>query len=335
MGTRVSGQKTAGWKPELDIFWRLDRLCFPRKSELRLRVITKLHEGSSAGQRGVASTLAKALDRFWWKRIRQDVKDLCERCVVCRRAKIQAQMAATLYPLPWHTVGLDCWTHLPESNGFNIVLIVVDHLTRMARFLPCTKTATAGETATLSLQGVYRLHGLPRVLISDRDPKFASGFLQTLWRRFRTRLNMSSSRHPETDGLTERVNNTFKQLLRCFSCYDGSDWTTLLTQVGFAYNASRAFGIEHTPFEANLGSLVRSPLTCFLACDGQFQFRKTHQSGYDCYRKYMPWYALCYSHTRTRCMHARNRLHHHTSSQETRCQLSQQTFSNEDSLTRN
>jgi hypothetical protein len=93
-------------------FWRLDRLCIPRNSELRLRLITELHESSLVGHIGVASTLAKALDRLWWKRIRQDVKYFCERCVVCRRAKIQPQMAATLYPLlvppkPLHTIGLD------------------------------------------------------------------------------------------------------------------------------------------------------------------------------------------------------------------------------------
>jgi transposase InsO family protein len=105
----------------------------------------------------------------------------------------------------------------------------------------------------LFLQRVYRLHGLPRTLISDRDPKFASGFSQALWRRLGTRLNMSSGRHPVTDGLTERVNNTFQHLLRCCCCYDGSDWTTLLFQVEFTYNAFRALGIEHTPFEANFG----------------------------------------------------------------------------------
>jgi transposase InsO family protein len=79
----------------------------------------------------------------------------------------------------------------------------------MAYFLPCTETVTAEENATLFLHGVYRLHELPRVLISDRDPKFVSGFWSTLWRRLGTRLIMSSIRHPETDGLTERVKSTF------------------------------------------------------------------------------------------------------------------------------
>jgi putative transposase len=71
---------------------------------------------------------------------------------------------------------------------------------------------------------------------------------------------MSSSRHPEINGLTERVNNTFQQLLRCLFCYDGSDWTTLLPQVEFAYNASRALGIEHTPIEANFRFSPEEPL---------------------------------------------------------------------------
>jgi hypothetical protein len=128
------------------------------------------------------------------------------------------------------------------------------------------RDVTAEETATLFfLQGVYRLHGLPRVLISDRDPKFVSAFWQTLWRRLGTRLNMSSIRHPEIDGLTERVNITFHQLLRCFCCYDGSNWTTLLPQVEFAYNASRALEIEHTSFEANFGVSPEEPLDMLLS----------------------------------------------------------------------
>jgi putative transposase len=95
---------------------------------------------------------------------------------------------------------------------------------------------------------------------ADRDPKFVSAFWQTLWRRLGTHLNMFSSRHLETGGLTERVNITFQQLLRCFCCYDGYDWTTLLPQVEFAYNAFRALGIEHTPFEANFGFSPEEPL---------------------------------------------------------------------------
>jgi hypothetical protein len=89
-------------------------------------------------------------------------------------------MAATLYPLPipprpWHAFGLDYVTHLHVSNGFDSVLIVVDHLTRMAYFMPYIETVTTEETGNLFLHGVYRLHGLPHVLVSDRDPKVDFG----------------------------------------------------------------------------------------------------------------------------------------------------------------
>jgi hypothetical protein len=85
-------------------------------------------------------------------------------------------MAVTLYLLhvphiPQHIIRSDCLTYLPVSNCFDNVLIVVDHFTRMAHFLPCTKSVTTKETATLILHGVYVLRGLPRVLVSDRSTR--------------------------------------------------------------------------------------------------------------------------------------------------------------------
>jgi hypothetical protein len=79
-------------------FWRLDRLCILRNYELRLRLISKLYDSSSAGHIRIASTFGKALDTFWLKRIRHEVKYFCVRCVVCRRANIHPHMAATIYP---------------------------------------------------------------------------------------------------------------------------------------------------------------------------------------------------------------------------------------------
>jgi transposase InsO family protein len=130
----------------------------------------------------------------------------------------------------------------------------------------------------IGLHGVSRLHGLPRVLANDRDPKFVSGLRKTLRRRDGTSLNMSSGRHPETDGLAERFNSTFHELLRCFRCHDGSYWTNMLPQVEFAYNATRALVIEHLPSKGILGSLMRSPLAFCSSRDLQIRFRKTPQN---------------------------------------------------------
>jgi hypothetical protein len=101
--------------------------------------------------------LLKRLTDFGGNLTTHDVKDFCERGVVCRRAKIQPHMPAALYPLhvppiPWHTFGLDYLTHLHVSNnGLDSVMIVIDHLTRMAHFLPCTKSVTIEETTNLVL----------------------------------------------------------------------------------------------------------------------------------------------------------------------------------------
>jgi hypothetical protein len=180
------------------------------------------------------------LDKFWWKRIRHDVQEFCELCVVCRRAKIQPRMVATLYPLPlplkpWHTRGLDYLAHLLVSNSIGNMLIVVQ---------------------------------------SDRDPKFVSGFWETLFIPLGTPLNMSSGRHQETDGLTERVNGTF-----AFFCYyDGSKWTCMLPQVQFAYNATRALGIEHTPFEANFDFSREEPHVVLFSMRPSILVCETRQS---------------------------------------------------------
>jgi hypothetical protein len=140
---------------------------------------------------------------------------------------------------------------LPACAGFDSALVVVDHLTRMAHFFPSTKDITIEETIQVALQGVYRLQGLPRVLVCDRIPRFVSAFWQPLWRCLGTNSNVSPSRHHETHGLGERFDSIIQQFLRAFTCYDGSDWVTWLPQPQFAYNASRALGIKHTAIEAS------------------------------------------------------------------------------------
>jgi hypothetical protein len=208
----------------------------------------------------VTYAFTKALDRFWWfydlgfgfrvwKRIRQDVEDFLERCVLCRRGKIQSQMAATFYPLrvpprPWYTVELDYLTLLRVSYGFDNVPIAIDNLTRIILFLPCTeRLITEGNVSFFYMESMDYMD-CPECSSVIATRQLVSGFWKTLWRLHGTRFNMSFSRHMETDGLTKLVNNTILQLLRCFRFYDGSDWRTLLPQVEFMYNASLALGIK-------------------------------------------------------------------------------------------
>jgi transposase InsO family protein len=110
---------------------------------------------------------------------------------------------------------MDFITDLPIVRTKNSILVVVDQLTKMAHFTPCSKSITVEETAQLILDEIVRLHGLPEEIVSDRGPQFASKFWHRLFELLGVDIRLSSVFHPETDGQTERTNQTFEQYLRC------------------------------------------------------------------------------------------------------------------------
>jgi transposase InsO family protein len=101
---------------------------------------------------------------------------------------------------------MDFITDLLTVKTKNLILVVVDRLTKMAHFTPCSKSITAEETAQLILDGIVRLHGLPEEIMSDRGHQFASKFWRRLFELLRVNIRVSSTFHPETDGQTERTN---------------------------------------------------------------------------------------------------------------------------------
>ena len=140
-----------------------------------------------------------------------------------------------------------------SSLGNDAILVTVDRFTKMAHFTPTTTTVDAPEVARLFLRDVYRLHGLPSDIVSDRDKVFTSGF----WHQFLALLgikpNLSTAFHPQTDGQTERVNQVLEQYLRIFCNYQQDDWQELLPLAELAYNNSIHASTGKTPFFANYG----------------------------------------------------------------------------------
>ena len=181
-----------------------------------------------------------------------DCKFYCQHCVICNRAKPDRRGGAPLQPLgipeyPWKILGIDYATDLSKSDlyGHRALFIMVCHLTKMAHFVPCHKAITPEESANLFISNCYRLHGVLKVIVSDRDSKFVGKFWESFMGKLNTKLNMSIARHPRTDSLTERVNQTMKTLLRCHCVESGFDWTSHLSMIEFI-STVRLMGRIHT-----------------------------------------------------------------------------------------
>jgi hypothetical protein len=124
---------------------------------------------------------------------------------------------------PWEFFGIDYVTDLSRSgsHGYTSVFILGCHLTKMAHFIPCHKDITAKESSELFIDNCYRLHGVHKVIVSDRNPKFAGKCRQCFMRKLNTKLNTSTARHSRTVGLTKRVNANMQTLLRWYCAESG------------------------------------------------------------------------------------------------------------------
>jgi len=149
---------------------------------------------------------------------------------------------------------MDFIVQLPiTKTGYDAILVVVDRMSKRAHFLPTTTNATAPDVAKLFFNQIFRLHGLPQVIVSDRDPKFVSKFWQDLTKKLGTKLAMSTAHHPQTDGQTERMNRTLEDMLRAYVNYKQDNWDDCLAAAEFAYNQATQASTGFSPFKIDCG----------------------------------------------------------------------------------
>ena len=246
---------------------RGSRIVVPENEVLRRSIMSEYHDTLYAGHYGINKTRAAIGRLFWWKSLAEDVRQFVATCATCQRSKARRHKPyGALQPLlvsekPWHTVTFDFIVKLPKTaRGNDSICVFVDKLTKMVHFVACQEALSAKDFAELYVDHVFRLHGLSREFITDRDVRFTSAFWQEVTTQLGTRAVMSSSFHPETDGQTERVNQTLETYLRHFVSAELNNWDTLLSRAEFAHNAAVHESTRQTPFFLNSGFHPRTPL---------------------------------------------------------------------------
>jgi hypothetical protein len=243
------------------------RVVVPACDAVKASIIAELHDAPSAGHLGHRKTYERVAALFEWPRMQQDVHNYCKTCPVCMAAKAGTQKpAGLLQPLSvperkWQSVGMDFIVRLPmTAAGHDALMVVTDRLTKLVRCIPTATTVTAPEVAQLFVDNVVRLYGVPQEIVSDRDSKFTSVFWQSLFRCLGTKLSMSSAYHPQSDGQSERSNQSVEQILRCYVSAYNNDWDQHLALAEFSLNSAVNVSTGFSPFRLMYGYEPSSPL---------------------------------------------------------------------------
>jgi hypothetical protein len=156
---------------------------------------------------------------------------------------------------------MDFITGLPKSTKKNdAIMVVVDKLSKSAHFIPVKSTCKAIDIANIFMKEIFRLHGMPKEIVSDRDTKFTSNFWKSLMVGFETKLLFNTTYHPQTDGQTERVNQIVEDMLRMHVMHQPKKWEDYLPLVEFAYNNGYQESLKMSPFEALYGRQCKIPI---------------------------------------------------------------------------
>src|SRR5271155_4017438 len=163
-------------------------------------------------------------------------------CDMCLRTKAPRQPPmGKLHPLPvpdspWDVISVDFITELPEENGKDCIMVVVDSVTKCSHFIDTVTTISTVGSVRLYVNHVWKHHGLPQKVLSDRGPQFVAEFTQELYRLLGIKLAATTAYHPQGDGQMEQVNQELEQYLRVFINQRQDDWDELLPFAEFQYN---------------------------------------------------------------------------------------------------
>ena len=236
-----------------------ERICIPN-GEIKSKILNDYHNSVVAGHMGHLRTYEVIHRHFYWPKMFKEIKNYIARCEECQKNKSTNQAPqGYLQPIPlpkqkWYKISMDFIVQLPRTaRGHDSIWVIVDYLSKRAHFIPTRTNINSRQLAQLFIENIFRLHGLPQIIVSDRDPKFISHFWRSLNQLFGIELALSTANHAQTDGQTERTNRTLEQLLRTYVNSNFDNWDMILPYAEFAYNDSVSATTNLTPFQIDTG----------------------------------------------------------------------------------
>jgi RNase H-like domain found in reverse transcriptase/Reverse transcriptase (RNA-dependent DNA polymerase)/Integrase zinc binding domain/Chromo (CHRromatin Organisation MOdifier) domain len=245
-------------------FWRdikNRRLVIPPDQGLKRELMNIWHEGAINGHPGRDETIRRINKEYFWPGAKTWITDYIKGCATCQQNKnLTHRVKTPLFRIPssinakpFSHIAMDLITGLPESDGYDAILTIVDHgCSRAAIFLPCSTTITGAGIAQLYLEHLFRWFGIPQKIISDRDPRFTSHFARELTKGLGISQNLSTAFHPQTDGLSERTNQWVEQYLRLIAA-NQNEWSKWLPMATAVHNNSKNSTTGFAPSELLIG----------------------------------------------------------------------------------
>lgn len=203
-------------------------------TSLRQDLIQTFHKSELGGHSGERATYQSIHLLFHWSGLQQDVIAYVKACPVCQLSKSKnTPYPSLLQPLPildfaWCHTSMDFVEGLPMSENKNLILMVVNRFTKYAHFLSMKHPITVHSIARHFSDNIFKLHGLPSVIVTDRDNIFTSTLWQKLFKTLGIKLHMSTLYHPQSDGQTGRVNQCLENYLICMAFQQPTKWHSWL-----------------------------------------------------------------------------------------------------------
>jgi len=218
---RIKVLKDEEWEIKDGIVLKEERI-YMLEGNLR-REIIQLHYDTPVGEHGGRWKMAELIVRnYWWLGVTKEVGRYVDGCDVCQRYKNQSEvpvgklMPNAIPEKPWSHISADFITKLPLAQGYDTILVVCNHFSKMAYFIATMEKTLAEGLTKLFWGHIWKLHGLPESIISDRGVQFAVGMMKKLNNLLEIQTKLSTAYHPQTDRQTERINQELEQYLRVF-----------------------------------------------------------------------------------------------------------------------